>query len=360
MATISLLKNEKKRQYIISIGLILFVTGVCYPFSILMGYKVVALLLLLVVSVNAMFFDILPVLLAALFSALIWNFFFIPPKFTFAIRNTEDLLMFFMYFIVALVNATLTYRIRQMEKLANKREEKENTLKLYNTLLNSLSHELRTPISTIIGATDNLQIENQKLSPQNRRELLGEISKAALRLNIQVENLLNMSRLESGFVRAKIDWCDVNELIYNVINNVKENEKARNISVEIAENMPLCQLDYGLMEQVLCNLLRNAVLYVPATKEILINASFALNHLIIKVEDDGNGFPEKEISHVFDKFYRLKNSNTGGTGLGLSIAKGFVEAHNGTISLTNKASGGASFCISIPTQTSNLHNFTDE
>ena len=162
-------KISKPKQYFISLVLILFVAGICFLLSSFITYKIVALLLLVTVSFIAMFFDILPVLLAALLSALVWNFFFIPPTFTFTIGSTEDVLMFFMYFIIAMVNATLTYKIRQAEKEASKREEKENTLKLYSTLLNSLSHELRTPISTIIGATDNLQTNDQKLSTQNKK-----------------------------------------------------------------------------------------------------------------------------------------------------------------------------------------------
>jgi two-component system sensor histidine kinase KdpD len=184
-------------QYIISISVIISVASLCYLSSNLIDYKVVALVLMVTVSLTAMFFDIMPVLVSALLSALIWNFFFISPKFTFHIDNAEDVLLFFMYFIIALVNAVLTFKIRAIEKIASKKEEKENSLKLYKTLLNSLSHELRTPIATIIGATDNLQTENTNLSENNKAELIAAISKATLRLNTQVENLLNMSRLES-------------------------------------------------------------------------------------------------------------------------------------------------------------------
>ncbi|NTW32317.1 MAG: DUF4118 domain-containing protein, partial [Bacteroidetes bacterium] len=120
--------------------LIVAVSIACFFTADFIGYKVVALLLLVVVSLLAMVFDILPVLLAALLSALIWNFFFIPPLFTFHIADTEDALMFLMYFVIALVNAVLTFKIREAEKKARDKEEKENTIKLYNTLLNSLSH----------------------------------------------------------------------------------------------------------------------------------------------------------------------------------------------------------------------------
>jgi two-component system sensor histidine kinase KdpD len=141
-----------------------------------MGYKVVAFILLLAVSLIAIVFDILPVVVAALLSALIWNFFFIPPRFTFRIDSAEDGFLFLMYFVIAFINAVLTNRIRKIEKQAREKEEKVNTLKLYNTLLNSLSHELKTPIATIIGATDNLLAGSSKLSDENRNELVAGIS----------------------------------------------------------------------------------------------------------------------------------------------------------------------------------------
>ncbi len=340
--------------------MIIAVSTVCYFLSAFIGYKVVALLLLVTVSLTAMFFDILPVLCAAILSAIIWDFFFIPPKFTFLIESTEDLLMFFMYFIIALVNAALTFKIRAIEKEASKKEEKENTFKLYNTLLNSLSHELRTPISTIIGATDNLQTGNQKLSDQNKTELLAEISKASLRLNRQVENLLNMSRLESGFIQPKKDWCDINELVHEVVNRLKENLEKRLVNIEIDDNVPLCKLDFGLMEQVLQNLILNANLYIPEQCVVFVKAKFSNNNLILIVEDNGSGFPAAEIEKIFDKFYRLKHSETGGTGLGLSIVKGFVEAHNGTISLENREGGGARFTIEIPAETTSVNSLKNE
>ena len=360
MTTVDLNKISKINQYLGSIALVFIVAAICYFFSNLIGYKVAALVLMVTVSLIAMFFDILPVLLAALLSALVWNFFFIPPKYTFHIDNAEDVLLFFMYFIIALVNAALTFKIRAIEKIANKKEEKENTLKLYNTLLNSLSHELRTPISTILVATDNLQTENNKLSEQNKADLLSEISKASLRLNTQVENLLNMSRLESGIIQPKKDWCDINELIYDVVNRLKENLENRTVNISIENDIPLCKLDFGLIEQVLYNLILNANLYIQKECVISIKAKLVDDILILIVEDNGKGFEPEEIDSVFEKFYRSKNTSTGGTGLGLSIVKGFIEAHNGTIRLENIESGGARFTIKIPVETNYINNLKNE
>jgi two-component system sensor histidine kinase KdpD len=266
-----------------------------------------------------------------------------------------------MYFVIALVHAVLMYKIRQVQKLAHEKEERANTFKLYNTLLNSLSHELRTPIATIIGASDNLLTSNGKLSEQNKQSLLSEISVASLRLNQQVENLLNMSRLESGAIQIKKDWCDVNELVYTSIHRLGDNLKHHVWDIEIPDNLPLFKLDEGLMEQVLFNLIFNAVTYTPEASTIIIKVVCKDHaYCVITVEDNGKGFPPEEIGRVFDKFYRLKYSKTGGTGLGLSIAKGFVEAHNGTITLENAPLGGALFTIIIPSEISYVNELKNE
>lgn len=335
MFTLDFRKTPLRTQYLISIAFILIIATACYFLPALLGYKVVALILLVSVSLTALVFEILPVLVSAVLSALVWNFFFIPPKFTLAINNAEDALMFLMYFVVALLHAVLTKKIRQVEKEAQQKEERENTLKLYNTLFNSLSHELKTPISTIIAASDNLQAMSDKLSEINKYELVSEISKASLHLNRQVGNLLNMSRIESGFLKPKNDWFDAKELIYDVIDQLDENLKQKPFRVSVQENIPLFKLDYGLLFQVVHNLMHNALTYMPKYAVASIRAFCKEDRLVLVVEDTGHGFPKEEMEKVFEKFYRLKNSGTGGTGLGLSIAKGFVEAMGGTIRLQN-------------------------
>lgn len=360
MELLSLNTINRKYQYLLSFLVIGVVSSVCYASSLFLGYRVVAYILLITVSLIAMVFDILPVLLAAILSALIWDFFFIPPHFTFQVSSAEDTILLFMYLVIAMVNAVLTYKIRRMEKEAILKEEKENTVKLYNTLLNSLSHELRTPIAAIIAATDNLQTGNTKLTAQDKHELVSEIAKASFRLNQQVENLLNMSRLESGFIRPKNDWTDINEVVYDTVKRIEENKITQKISININPDMPLFKIDKGMLEQVLYNIINNACLYTPPTGKIEVVAMNYADVMKIIIEDNGKGFPDNEINEVFNKFYRLRNTKTGGTGLGLSIVKGFVEAMGGTVQLENKVSGGARFSISIPAETSYLKNLKNE
>ena len=345
---------SKQKQYLISLLLVLLVSAVCYGISAYLGYRVVAFILLLTVSFIAICFDILPVLVSATISALIWDFFFIPPRFNFHVGATEDSILLTMYFVIAMINGALTYKIRQVEKVSRKKEEKANTLKLYDTLLNSLSHELRTPIATIIAATDNMLSRNNNLTDRNKDDLIVEIAKASFRLNQQVENLLNMSRLESGFIKPRMDWCDINELVYETVTKVEENKITQKINININPDLPLVRTDKMLLQQVVYNLLNNARLYTKPLAVINIIAIIHADILQIIIEDDGEGFPQEEIENVFEKFYRLKFSKAGGTGLGLSIVKGFTEVLKGNVTLENISTGGARFTIEIPCETSYL------
>ncbi len=353
-------KISKTGQLVISISVVVIISALCFLLSNYLDYKVVAFILLVTVSIVAVLFDIIPVFITAILSALIWDFFFIPPHFTFQVGTTEDSILLLMYFVIALVNAVLTYKIRQVEKVVRAKEERANTVKLYDTLLNTLSHELRTPIAAIIGATDNLQSNNRNLTTENKEDLVAEISKASFRLNQQVENLLSMSRLESGFLQPKKDWCDVIEVIYDAVKRIEENNVAQKISININPDISFFKLDKAMLEQIVYNLVNNAIQYTNEDCRIDIMAHCHADVLELIIEDNGNGFPETEIDNVFDKFYRLKNTKTGGTGLGLSIVKGFTEAMGGTVHLQNRKSGGARFIINIATQTSNLKSIKNE
>jgi len=351
-------KPPKKRQYAICIFTVAGATIICSGLDKFIDYRNVALILLVTVSCLAMFLDILPVLLAATLSALVWDFFFIPPRLTLTIGETEDRILLIMYFVIALINAVLTFKIRQMEKEVREKSERAREVKFYNTLFNSLSHELRTPITTIIGASDNLMNQSVRLDDTTRKELLAEVSIAALRLNQQVENLLSMSRLESGVFQIKKDWVDVNELIHKVVHHLEPQLEKFRTSIDIGENLPLFKLDFGIMEQVLYNLIYNAVIHTPENTTITIQALFTEGKLILKVADNGRGFPEDEFENVFTKFYQPQGSK-GGTGLGLSIVKGFVEAHHGTITLENLPVCGAMFTVTIETEVTHLNKIND-
>ena len=351
---------SRRKQYLVSISLISAVVVLGLLFDELIGYKVVAFFLLVSISLLALFVDITPVIISAILSALLWDFLFIPPRFRFTVGNTEDRMLLLTYSIVVIIHAVLTYKIREMQKEVRKKEAKVNEAKFYNTLLNSLSHELRTPITTIIGATDNLQANSGRISEKDKQELLSEISIASVRLNQQVENLLSMSRLESGAFKIKKDWCDVRELIHRSIQRFEPAISKLRVSVFVPENFPLFKLDEGLMEQVLHNLIGNVIQHTDEGTDMVVKADCWEEKLVLELSDTGKGFPESDIPNVFGKFYRVKGSRPGGTGLGLSIVKGFIEAHQGTIQLRNLPLSGAEFRIEIPTEISYLSRLKNE
>ncbi|HWR99975.1 MAG TPA: sensor histidine kinase KdpD [Prolixibacteraceae bacterium] len=488
------------REYL-TVTLFVFITSlICYLAKDYIDYQVVSFGLLFLVSILAIFFGSGPILLAAALSAIIWDYLFIPPRFTLHIDKPQDILMLIMFFIIALLNGILTSRVRRQEKKIRIREERTQALyqltkelntasgmndvsaiavkyvqkyfsldsaiilktetgkldsivqegtslslsendfsvanwvfknsvqagkytdtlpsgiytfyplagnsgnmgviavelhrvftqgeeqfwdaflaqisgkyereflrnaakntyilseseKLYKTLFNSISHELRIPVATILGASDTLQSQNYP--EETKQALYNEISIASIRLNRLIENLLNMSRLESGHITSRPDWCDVHDIVNNVADSLQAELKPFKLSTVVPADLPLVKIDFGLIEQVLHNLVLNATQYVPEGSIIRLKIFYDDGHLNLQVMDRGPGFNESELDFVFDKFYRGKDAKTGGTGLGLSIVKGFVTAMGGKISVENRKNGGAIFTIKIPLNSSELNH----
>ena len=233
-----------------------------------------------------------------------------------------------------------------LDEMAIKARVLDESDRFYGTLFNLVSHEFRIPIATIMGATDTLMFS--ETSSGNREALSGEIFKAAARLNHMTENLLNMSRIESGRISLRLDWYDVNDLFHRVTKNLKQELQQFRLITSIPDEMPLVRIDFALMEHVLINLLLNSSQHSPPGSDLKLAASHENGNLVIRVSDSGPGFPEKSLPHLFDKFFRVEGSPAGGLGLGLSIVKGIVDVHKGTVTAENIETGGAMFTVAIP------------
>ncbi len=220
--------------------------------------------------------------------------------------------------------------------------------RLGKTLLNSVSHEIRTPLAVITSAVAALATAPPGPSNMTRSSLLGEIQEAATRLNRIVGNLLNMTRLESGHIKPKLEWCDVADLFNVTRKSVEGDLAAHKFSIAVQSGMPLVQMDFVLMEQAISNLLLNASIYTPVGTEVELRAAVEGAECVLSVLDRGPGLPPDMINRLFDKFYRFPGSPVGGTGLGLSIVKGFVEAQFGRVEARNRPGGGAVFSIHLP------------
>lgn len=346
-----LLRIGQLTQWVLSVASIIIVSFICYITFADESYKTVALILMLNISILAMLCSIWPVLVSAILSAGIWNFFFIPPTFTFAIQSTEDTLMFLMYFVIALINTVLSIQIHRERKKLQKKEEEALVIKLYDTVFNSLSHELKTPISAIQGAVDILENKEIELSQVQIAELIHEIGIANERLNQQVSDLLFMSRIESGVLKPNLTWVDLNETIHLYINHIVEKNR---IQVDLKSDFPLIKTDQTWLQVILQNLLRNALEY--SDTDVVVRAKITNSNLVLEILDQGPGIPIEDRENVFHKFHRLPNANTKGTGIGLSLVKGYIEALKGSVSIADNYPKGANFICTLPVEINNYAN----
>ena len=464
------------------------IASVCWGLVSYTGYMFVALVFLLAVVLAALRFSRGPVLTMATLSALCWNYFFIPPIFTFHISKPEDWIMFGMFFIVALSMGSLTSRLRMREvaerrrlrqtdallrvtqsaalaaepvkglaealrtinellnantalvvreqdrslpKAAHKASsfqpspkewgvvawsyenkqcagrytdtlpesaatwfplqtatatmgvlgvqfedtsrldfvtrqmieafalqialvlEKEHFIqavshaemlsqseKLHRTLLDSVSHELKTPIAIITAALEGMH--DQQKSPY-----LDEITTATQRLQRVVDSLLQMTQLESDVLKPSLDWCDVRDVISAAQHAVGAPLDTHPVKLRLSDDFPLLKLDHTLLTQAVANILHNAAIYTPTGTTIDISATLRDQQLRLIIRDHGPGLPAGVERRVFEKFFRVQGSPAGGTGLGLAIARGFVQAQGGEITARNHPDGGAEFVIEI-------------
>jgi two-component system, OmpR family, sensor histidine kinase KdpD len=223
---------------------------------------------------------------------------------------------------------------------------------LERALLNSISHDLRSPLASITGILSSLIEKDVELSALSKHDLLKTASEEASRLNRFVTNLLNMTRLEAGVVKLKTEACDVQDLISCALAQSEKQMRSRTVKLHLPSGLPLVMMDMGLMTQVLTNLLDNAAKFSPAGTEISIVVQYDTSYLTIAVEDQGHGIPESDIEKIFDKFYQVPvPEGHGGTGLGLSICKGIVEAHGGTIKAKNRSGDGFAVIVKLPMKT---------
>lgn len=236
-------------------------------------------------------------------------------------------------------------RLRDTEQQGKLLAESE---RLSQTLLNSISHEIRTPLAAIVSAASGISERDGEPVTPFLRTMVGEIQEAAARLNRLVGNLLNMTRLEAGHVRARLDWCDLADLVQTTLKQLEKELGPHRVTVQLQPNLPLALADFGLMQQALGNLLLNAAVHTPPGTAIQVAVAADNQTLVLSVADGGPGLPPESLERIFDKFYRAPSAAVGGTGLGLSIVKGFMEAQGGQAQAANRPGGGALFTLRLP------------
>jgi two-component system sensor histidine kinase KdpD len=225
---------------------------------------------------------------------------------------------------------------------------------LRSALLSAISHDFGTPLASVIGSASSLLSYGATYTPEVTRELLQTILEEAERLNRFVKNVLQMNKLESGALAPRLQWADVGDLISTALDACHRRLLNHEVYVDIADRLPLAQIDFVLMETVLVNLLDNAAKYAPRETDIQVTARQSGSDIVIDVADQGRGIAAEELGAVFDKFYRAKHRDrtVPGTGLGLAICKGIVEAHGGTIEALSEGLGhGTTMRVRLPVRT---------
>ena len=249
-------------------------------------------------------------------------------------------------FIAQIAQAITRVRLTEQARKAQVEMEAE---RLRNSLLSSISHDLRTPLATIVGSASALVEEDNTLKAENKRELSRAIYDEAQRMSTLVNNILDMARLDAGAVELNKQWVPLEEMIGAVLTLLQKRLTGRLVTVKLPPGIPMIYVDAVMIEQVLINLLENVLRYTPEGSPVEIRAEASPSAVEISVADRGPGIPEGSENKLFEKFYRVqREAAQSGVGLGLTICRAIIEAHGGRIQAQNRPTGGAVFSFMIP------------
>jgi K+-sensing histidine kinase KdpD len=248
---------------------------------------------------------------------------------------------------VRVYGVDITERLKLAEETQRMKDTQIATEKLQTAFLDSISHDLRTPLSSIIGVLSSLQ-EEFNMDDTTRKNLIQVAHEEANRLNNSITNLLDISKIEAGVISLSRQLSDIHDIISMALDELGERTRGRNIKVSIEPELHLIFVDFNLILRVIFNLIDNALKYSPSDSPIEINAKSLTQAVEIEVTDRGIGIPPEDLPYVFYRFYRGHKINVSGTGLGLSICKGIIEAHGGTITAGNRPGGGTIMKLTLP------------
>lgn len=336
--------------YVLSVVMVLIVAVGRYAIGVTPGHLAVTAPFLLVVVLIAVVWGRGAAIAAALASALAFNYLFIPPPFLFSTPTADEGFLVISLLAVALVVGSWKERTLRVEREVRQLAASE---KLQKTLLDTISHDFKTPLTAIVSSLNSLLCEGERLGEGDRRELVETAYEQATRLNRLVTDVLEMTRLETGAVRLRREPVRIGDVVQQALSQVRGTMGERPCRITIPPELPSVSMDGILMSHALANLLENAAKFSTSDAPIEVEAQAANGHVVIAVADRGIGVPADELGRIFEKFYRPKHGKVlpvaaGGTGLGLAIAKGVVEAHGGRIWAEQREEGGVVVRLHLP------------
>ena len=313
----------------------------------------VAMVYLLAVVVIALRFSLGAAVFTSLLSVGLFDYWFVPPQGAFSVDDAQYLLTFAIMVAVAIVISTLTRSVREQARAQAALEVEAETERIRSALLASISHDLRTPLAVMSGASSSLAERGEQLDDAQRRELAASVYEQSREMAERVSKVLQMTRLETGAMAPARDWVSLPELAATVLDRLSERLAGHRLMVEWPADLPLVHVDAVLIEQVLMNLLDNAAKHTAPGTVVRLRAQVRKADIVVSVEDFGHGIPDADVERVFAKFHRGNTAGTaGGMGLGLAIARAIVRLHRGEAWAEKIPGGGTAFRFTIARETS--------
>ena len=361
----------RARGYAIALSSVALVTIVIGALESRAHVAGIAMLSLVAVLASATFAGRRAAVVASLAAFLAYNWFFVPPLHTFQVGDPEEWFALVLFLVTAAITGQLASQLRDRAREAAMRaaetvhlyEERDRLREsateaevlrradvLKTALLGAVSHDLRTPLASIIASAGSLRQPDVEWTDTERAAFLSDIEGEARRLERIVANLLDLSRMESGTLRPERGWYDVAALVDDVVGRLRSLAAGHQVHVSVADDLPPVPLDYVEIDQVLTNLLENALRHTPPGTQVWISAARDGDALAMSVADDGPGIDPASRERLFDPFVRAgdRRGAPRGAGLGLAIARGLIEAHGGRIAADARPGGGTVVRFTLP------------
>ena len=316
----------------------------------------VPILLLSAVLISAVAWGLLPSLFASVLSVAVSAYFFYPPLYSFAVSDPQGMLDLVVFSIVAVV----TSRLATQAKRSAVEGEAE---RFRESLINAISHDLRTPLSAIIGSASALQVGGAQMNARAQTDLIATIREEADHLNAVIADVLDLSRIRAGAIRPRQETVELADVLAAALRQTQQTLAGHNVVIDMPADLPMVAVDLSLMRRALVNLLENAAKYSTAGADIRISAAADDGEVRLDVTDAGVGIDSTELTRIFDQFYRgvQPAKDIPGSGLGLAICRAFVEANGGRVEAMSQGRGlGATFRVTLPPAAERVDFQTDE